>query len=310
MHNVSRLVCHCGQQKAIVWASMNEYKCIDVKPFGANIGAEIKGIDITSPLEKETVREIKAAWQTHLVLLFREQNLEPEQHMSFAQNFGEPQTAGFVPTLKEFPFIRHQELNKNPEEKISKIGGANLIWHHDDSFWEMPSKGSILHALDVPHVGGDTLFVSMIAAYNALSKEMQSIVDNLTCYHDLTFYIQDTIIEEMGIQALERIKKENPPVEHPLVVVQPKTGKKALYVDEMHVSQIKEMHPEESKWLLEFLYQHTSKPEFQCRIRWSNNAVIMWDNLCVKHRGVHDFGTAHREMQRVALVGEHRPKAP
>jgi len=94
------------------------------------------------------------------------------------------------------------------------------------------------------------------------------------------------------------------------VVVQPKTGKKALYVDEMHVSKIKGMHPEESKCLLEFLSQHTSKPEFQCRIRWSNNTVIMWDNLCVKHRGVHDFGTAHREMQRIALVGEHSPKAP
>nr|MCS5600215.1 TauD/TfdA family dioxygenase [Rhodospirillales bacterium] len=114
---------------------MNEYKCIDVRPFGANIGAEIKGIDITSPLKKETIREIKAAWQTYLVLLFRDQNLEPQQHMSFAQYFGEPQKAGFVPTLKEFPFIRHQELNKNPEKKISKIGGANLIWHHDDSFW-------------------------------------------------------------------------------------------------------------------------------------------------------------------------------
>ena len=297
-------------KESIIIFDMHEYNHIDVRPFGANAGAEVRGIDITSPLEKEIVREIKTAWQKHLVLLFRDQDLKPEEHMAFAQYFGEPQKAGFVPTLKEFPFIRHQEMNKNPGEKISKIGGANLLWHHDDSFWEMPSKGSILHGIDVPDVGGDTLFVSMIAAYDALSTEMKSIVDSLTCYHDLLFFIQDTIIEEMGIQALERIKKENPPVEHPLVVVQPQTGKKALYVDEMHVSKIKGMHPEESKSLLDFLHLHTSKPEFQCRIQWSNNTVIMWDNLCVKHRGVHDFGTAHREMQRVALIGEHKPKAP
>ena len=287
---------------------MKEYTHIEVQPLSAHLGAEIKGVDVTKPLKQVAVKEIKKAWQQHLVLFFQDQELKPEQHISFAQYFGEPQKPGFVPTLKEFPYIRHQEFNKNPDKKMTKIGGANLIWHHDDSFWELPSKGSILHALDVPKVGGDTLFASMIAAYDALSSEMKSIVDNLTCYHDVTFHARDAIIEDLGIQTLERIRKENPPVEHPLVVTQPNTGKKALYIDEMHASPIKGMHPEESKYLLEFLYRHTSKPEFQCRIQWKINAVIMWDNLCVKHRGVHDFGIAHREMQRVALVGDQRPQ--
>ena len=133
---------------------MKEYKHIDVQPLSAYLGEEIKGVDIAKPLKQVVVKEIKKAWQQHLVLFFQDQDLKPEQHISFAEYFGEPQKPGFVPTLKEFPNIRHQEFNKNPDKKMTKIGGANLIWHHDDSFWKVPSKGSILHALDVPKVGG------------------------------------------------------------------------------------------------------------------------------------------------------------
>jgi taurine dioxygenase len=159
----------------------------------------------------------------------------------------------------------------------------------------------------MPAAGGDTIWVDMEKAYAALSAPMQAFLDGLTAEHSLLKSFGMNILKQYGAKAVENMLKRNPPAVHPLVRVHPDTGRKSIYANELLTDRVMELHPEESENLLQYLYRHSYRPEFECRFHWENGSVAMWDNRCTQHRGINDFSPAFRLMQRIPLVDEKRP---
>ncbi len=281
---------------------MTSYRHIEVQPVGGTLGAEVSGVDMTAPLDEATVKEIRSAWLEHLVLFFRDQDITPDQHKAFARHFGEFQKAGFVPTLENDPHVKVQEY-----DEYSQIG-SDVTWHADDTFVEIPSRCSVLYALDVPEKGGDTVWGNMQAAYDALSEPMKGFLSGLTAVHDLVAIMGPGVLSERGPEAYTSFYKRTPPVEHPLVRTHPETGKKSLFVNPLMTSHIKDVTGAESKAVLDYIYDHIKQPEFHVRFKWRKHSIAFWDNRCTVHKGINDFYPAHRLMHRVAIADTERPQ--
>jgi len=279
-----------------------KYNIIKIKPISGALGAEVSGVDLSKPLAKKALEEVKSAWLEHQVLFFRNQLLTPEQHVAFTKNFGELQGPGYMPTLDGYPNVYVQEYPGLYDGIVSDV-----TWHIDASFMKKPLKGAVLYALDVPDVGGDTAWVNLYAAYELLSKPMQKLCSGLTAIHDNFHKNLTAVLETYGAKGYEMARKATPPGEHPLVCRHPETGKKCLFYSELLISHFKELTDEENKTLKEFLQQHIQKPELYCRFKWENNSIAFWDNRCTAHKGIFDFGQAHRLMHRVAVQGETVP---
>jgi len=277
------------------------YQHIKILPLTGTFGAEISGVDLSAPLDDETFAEVRRAWLENKVVFFRDQVLTPEQHRDFAGRFGDFQKPGFVPTLDDYPEIRRQDVTP---DGVSK----DITWHTDDAFLEIPSKCSVLYALQVPKTGGDTVWSNLAAAYDALSDQMQQLLSGLIAIHDVGFYNAPTNIDRWGPEQFLNTRKSVPPVEHPLIRTHPETGEKSIFVSQLLVSHIKDMKPKESKALLQFLFRHTQEEEFLCRFKWRDHSIAFWDNRCTQHRGIFDFtGEERRLMHRVAIADTQRP---
>ena len=278
-----------------------KYTRIDVRPVSGALGAEVSGIRLSEPLDRETFAELRDAWLTYQVLFFRDQELTPDQHVAFAGQFGEFQKPGFVPTLEDQPNIRKQEM-----DEYSKIG-SDVTWHTDDTFLEMPSMGSVLYALDVPEAGGDTVWINMYRAFETLSEPMQAFISPMTAIHDVSATMGIGILQNYGAKAWQKLRDSTPPVEHPVVRTHPETGRKSLFVNPLLTSSIKGLSESESRMLLDLLFQQMQQPENMCRFRWSKHSVAFWDNRSTAHKGINDFYPAHRLMHRVAVADTERP---
>ena len=271
-----------------------------IHPMTAPLGAEIHGLDISEPLEDATAEKLRTAWVEYKVLFFREQELTPDQHKQFAHYFGEFQAPGFVPTLPDHPEVKRQEQpNKT---NLS----ANIIWHTDDIFNDIPSNGSVLYALDVPERGGDTLWCDLEAAYEALSDTMKDLLSGLKARH-VPLNDMRGMITAFGIDGFASSYKSITPSEHPVLKTHPVTGRTCLYVNEQNTVEIVGMTRSESDALLGFLFEHSQRPDFHCRFSWRKGSVAFWDNRCTMHRGLPNFMQAHRLMHRVAIAGTERP---
>jgi taurine dioxygenase len=277
------------------------YQHIEIQPMTGTFGAEIGGVDLSTPLGDDTFSEIRQAWLEYKLIFFRDQKLTPASQRDFAGRFGDFQKPGMVPTLEDYPEVRRQETTPDSFSK-------NIGWHTDDSFLEFPSKGSVLYALKVPSAGGDTVWSNLTAAYEALSNTMQRLLDGLVAVHDISAHNALKTINKWGPDYYVDLRKTVPPVEHPVVRTHPETGLKSLFVNEQLVSHIKDMTDKESRALLEFLFRHTQEDEFLCRFKWRDNSVAFWDNRCTQHRGIFDFsGDEQRLMHRVAIADSGRP---
>lgn len=271
-----------------------------IEPMTAPLGAVVHGLDISQPLAEDTVAKLTEAWLEYKVLFFRDQDLTPEQHKQFAHYFGEFQAPGFIPTLPDHPEVKRQE-------QPNKVNlSANIIWHTDDIFYDNPSKGSVLYALDVPERGGDTLWCDLEAAYEALSDTMQGFLSGLRARHIPLADIRG-MIRAFGVDGFAASYKRNQPSEHPLLRTHPVTGRTTLYINEQNTIEIVGMTESESDALLAFLFEHTKQPDFHCRFSWRKGSVAFWDNRCTMHRGLPNFLDQHRLMHRVALAGEETP---
>ncbi len=276
---------------------------IEVKQMTGALGAEILNIDLTKELDSDTVKVIKELWLQYKVLFFRDQDLSPEQHIAFAMNFGEAtQKPGFVPLLDGYPQIRRQEMNE-----YSSVG-SDVNWHTDDTFLEVPSKCSVLHALEVPNGKGDTVWVNMVAAYEGLSEPMREFLKGLTAIHDLVETMGPGVLKQYGPERWQNFRESTPPVEHPVVRTHPETKEKSLFVNPLMTYKIKGMSDDESQAILDMLYEHMTKEEYMVRFRWQKNSVAFWDNRCTAHRGINDFFPSHRLMHRVAIADTQRPE--
>ncbi len=275
------------------------HQTIDVTPLAGHIGAEIGGVDLARELGNQTFQEIHDALMAHQVIFFRDQDITPDQHKAFGRRFGEIQVHPFAPHLDDHPEII---VIENDCERPSRINN----WHTDVTFQQKPPMGSILHAQAVPDAGGDTMWSSMYAAYDALSDHMQQFLSGLTAIHDFahTGFRNRLLRQPDGQRKLAEAQEKYPPVEHPVIRTHPVSGRKGIFVNSSFTTHIKDMREKESKALLDFLYTHVQTPEFLCRFNWRRHSIAFWDNRCTQHYPINDYWPAHRRMYRVTIDGD------
>ncbi len=273
----------------------------EVRPISGSIGAEILGVDLSAAPGASTIGAIREVWLKHGVIFFRDQELPPEKFLPFAKRFGDVVEYPFIKGIEGFPEII--PVVKLEHEK-SNFGG---IWHTDTAYLETPPMATMLIAREVPPYGGDTMFANMSAAYEALSDGMKHMLDGLVGINssakaDVTKTREDRVKDGAKTDA----KKEYVG-EHPVVRMHPETGRKALYINVAHTLRFKDMTEAESAPLLNFLFQHQTKPEFTCRFNWRVGSIAFWDNRCVLHNPINDYHGYRRVMHRVTLAGD-KPK--
>ena len=268
------------------------YSRIEVRPCNATIGAEITGVQLAA-VNDQIFCEIEQAFLDYKVLFFRGQQLDTASHLAFARRFGELEEHPFLPASgADAALVRF--------EKSEEVTGVENQWHTDVSWRERPALGSLLRAIEVPPYGGDTLFADMQAAYEGLPAKLRERVDGLEAVHDFGFSFGLALDEETKKQR----QQEFPPVAHPLVRTHPVTGKKALYACKVFTSHIVGLEPEESRELLERLYDEATVPEYQCRFHWEPDSVALWDNRSVQHYASNDYWPHRRVMERAAITGD------
>jgi len=272
-------------------ATMATRSRIDIRPLTPAIGAELHGIDLGAPDIADHVPAIRAALLAHKVIFFRDQHITAEQHIEFARHFGDLEIHPATPKDQA-----NQEILRIAHGPDSR--GTENAWHSDVTWRERPSLGSILRAIEVPAVGGDTLFVDMHLAFQTLSAEMQRFVRGLNAVHD----IARVFAGRLGKTA-DDLRAKYPPQTHPVVRTHPETGAPTLFVNTAFTSHIEGLSAAESATLLAHLYATASNPEIQCRFRWQPGSIAFWDNRASQHFAASDYFPARRVMERVTIAG-------
>ena len=264
------------------------YKTITVKPLSPNLGAEIAGVDLSQPLSNAQFDDIHSAFLKHHVIFFRD------------QRFGTLNIHPYVKSMEGYPEIL--EIIKEPSEKINFGGG----WHSDMSFLEVPALGSILHAIEVPEVGGDTLFASQYAAWDALSPGLKQTLEGLRAIHSASeeYGSGGASSKKRASMDSEVVGDDVPEYEHPVVRTHPETGRKGLYVNPAFTLRFAGWSKRESKPLLDYLFEVGRREAFTCRFRWQPGSLAMWDNRCVWHFALNDYHGQRRHMRRVTVNGD------
>ncbi len=267
---------------------------IDVTPLSPLIGAEITGADLTNP-DGASFAAIEQALTDHQVIFFRDQPLlTPDQQIEFARQFGPLHTHPAAPTLATHPeiFVIHAH-------KDSKVANGNG-WHTDVSCDEQPPLGTLLQLHVLPETGGDTLFASMFAAFETLSPTMQNFLSELTATHE-SEHVYRGRYADRGVNDDD---KQYPSAVHPVIRTHPRSGRQALYVNPGFTTRINELNAKESQALLDYLYRHQQRAEFQVRFNWTANAIAFWDNRCTQHFALWDYWPEERKGHRVTIQGE------
>lgn len=271
-----------------------------IDPLTPAIGAEISGIDLTQSINDSTIDTIYQALLDHQVIFFRNQLISPQAHVAFARSFGDLDTPHHVyPHVKEFNQI---VLLENDEKRPPDTND----WHTDLTFKPNPPFASILHAQDVPTTGGDTIWASMYAAYDALADDIKARCAGLSAVHDMGSFRNNYINEDGDTDELNQAMATVGSAVHPVVKKHPMTGKSYLYVNQSFTNHILNISTAESDRLLHYLYSHIESPEFQVRFRWQPNSIAMWDNRVTQHYAVADYLPNYRRMHRITVVNDKR----
>ena len=265
------------------------YHVLDVRPMTRRIGAEVLGIDLGQPLSNRQNEELHNALTEHQVLFFRDQELDHDSHKRFGREFGPLAIHSGVSGIEGHPEV--VAIHADADSKF--IAGEN--WHSDLTCNAEPPLGSILYLHTVPETGGDTLFVSMYAAYEALSDKMKAYLEGLTAVHD-----GDHVYRPL----FPDVDRKYPCSVHPIVRTHPVSGRKGLFVNPSYVTQIVEVSKDESDAVLGYLYKHCANPNFQCRFRWRPKSVAFWDNRCTWHLATWDYFPETRSGFRVTVAGD------
>jgi taurine dioxygenase len=276
---------------------------LQTRRLSTAFGIEVLGVNLREPLPDATIAEIRTLWNEHGIVLLRGQHITPQQLIEYSRRFGE---LDMHETLKPFRHPEHPELfvlSTIPVDgKPSVSENVGRHWHSDLSYTTRPALGSIFHALILPEVGGDTLFTSMHAAYDALSETMKRMIDGLETVHD---YMGVENMKKRDPQLVAQLREANPPVAQPLVRAHAETGRKSLYLSEQMTKRIVGMTERESMPLLRFLFEHSVDPLFTYRHKWQRHDTIMWDNRSTMHLALADFPPgAHRYCMRTTILGQ------
>ena len=279
-----------------------------IRPLAPACGAEVFGIDLADPRAGE-LAQVHTALAQHAVLFFREQRLNPVQQLEVTRLFGPVLRVPYIRHMDEYPDII-AVLKEADERQISTFGGT---WHSDFSFLDEPPSYTLLYALELPALGGDTLWASQYAAYAALSSAMQKLLDPLravqTAWPHGTKGPSASVAVSRSITMVRNDPSADREILHPVVRVHPVTGRKALFVNPVYSQRFEGMTEDESRPLLQFLFQHASRAEFTCRLRWAPGTLAIWDNRCLLHLAINDYDGSRRLLHRTTVAGE-RPVGP
>ena len=268
---------------------MNSYEYFQVEALSPNIGGLVHGLDLSKGVDDDLFQAIHRAWMDHQVLFFRDQSITAQEHLDFAGMFGQYHIHPAAPYADGNPAL--MVIHTDRDSKRNNGSG----WHSDVSADEEPPLGSFLHVHKVPSQGGDTLFSSMYAAYEALSSPMQSLLEGLKAQH---------VSDYTNLYGDHEPQREFPQAVHPVIRTHPVTKRKALYVNSGFTRHIVGLSRNESRQLLSFLFKHVENPTFQCRFKWQVNSLAMWDNRCVQHLAVWDYFPESRSGLRVTIAGD------
>ncbi len=270
---------------------------LTIRKVAGALGAELGGVDLSGPLDSDTIAAIRAALNAHQVIFFRNQSLTPDQQLAFGRRFGPLNIHPYVAGMADHPEV--MEIIKEPSDKLNFGGG----WHSDMSFLETPSIGSILYAVETPEFGGDTLFASQAAAYDALSEGLKATLEGLRAVHSA-----GKEYSAKGASAQKRASMQVAEAEglagefiHPVVKVHPETGRKALYVNPAFTMRFDGWTRRESRALLDYLFEHSRQEAFTCRFNWRDGSMAFWDNRQVWHYALNDYPGQRRHMRRVTV---------
>ena len=274
-------------------------KVIQLTP---SIGATISEISLNKGLNSETIEQIYSALIKHQVIFFRGQDISPENHLKLAESLGE-----IDPGHPVYPHVEGYQSIVLLKNDVNNRPDTN-DWHKDLTFKSNPPFASILHGVKVPKVGGDTLWASMSAAYNALPNGWKEQLEGLEAIHDMGTFRND-FYKEGGIDSVNSALKKVGSAVHKIIETHPISGLKYLNVNQSFTRNIINESQGPSDHILQFLYQHISKPEFQVRFHWEDNSIAIWDNRITQHYAVCDYLPELRHMQRVTVINDKRDKS-
>jgi len=267
-----------------------------IQPLTPTIGAVIEGADLGTP-NAALCAQLKQALLRWKVLFFYDNDITAVEQVALARKFGKLETHPVVPHLPELPEVSVIIHNRDSR-------GNQNMWHSDVTWRPEPSWGSILRAIEVPAVGGDTLFADMVAAYLDLPSALKARIEGRRAVHEMGYLRAVMRNQGMGKIEMEQTLHKHPPSEHPMVRTHPDTGQKVLFVNSVFTRRVVGMEPAESSALLNELFARASRPEYQCRFRWRRNAIAFWDNRATQHYAVSDYWPERRHMERVSIVGD------
>lgn len=270
---------------------------LEIIPMAGALGAEIRGIDLSTDLSEEDSLRLRKLLNEYEVIFFRDQDISPARQKTLALSFGPLQTHPAYGTVDGFPEITVLESTADKPTKIE-------AWHADMTFREHPPMATILKSVIVPPKGGDTLWASMTSAYDGLSYHIQKFLDGLTAVHDFSHGFRESLAEEGGTERLAEAIADNPPVRHPVIRTHPETDKRLIFVNSLFTTHIEGLRKKESDALLSFLYEHIATPEYSCRFQWQAHSIAIWDNRSTQHKPINDYFPAYRRLERITIDGD------
>jgi taurine dioxygenase len=280
-----------------------------ITPISGPLGVEITGISLDQTLSDGDFSRIREAFEDRSVMVVRDQRIGPDAHIAFSRRFGTLEHH----VLSQFHLPGHPEIlvvsNEVRDGRPIGLADAGSYWHSDLSYMAEPSLGSLLHAQVLPSEGGDTLFVSMIAAYEALPDDLKQRLDGTTAVHDYAARMNAQADKGLRARLTEAQAKAVPPVVHPVVRVHPATGRKALFVNEGFSTRILELDEAESRRILDFLFAHMVQDRFLYRHKWRPHDIVMWDNRAAIHLAAGCPPHLARTLYRTTIRGD-RPRGP
>jgi taurine dioxygenase len=273
------------------------YTRFALQALSPTIGAEVTGVDLGGPIDDDLHAELHRALLEWKVLFFRHQDITRGQHRAFAERWGE---------LEQHPFYRYVHPDAQSATDVVTLakdavsGGVENEWHADITWHEQPSFGAVLRAVEVPELGGDTLWADAGAAYDGLPADVRARIDGMVAVHDW----RTTFGLAMPPEDVEALSSRFPPIEHPVVRVHPETGRRTLFVNPIFTQHVVGLDPTDSDALLAVLFRQMTRPEYQCRFRWTPGSVAFWDNRSTQHYASSDYWPQRRVMDRISIAGD------
>ena len=278
-----------------------KFNTIEVSPLSPALGGIVSGVDIATGVSDQQFAEIRQAFIDYSVIFFRDQQITPDQHIEFARRWGEINVNRFFQAVDSHSIIA--EVRKEADQK-KNIGAE---WHTDHSYDEIPAMGSILYAREVPAVGGDTLFASMYAAYDALSDGLKQMLSSMNAVHSSRHVFGEVAysgrdLDDLGSR-LGNTEAATQDAIHPVIIKHPLSDRPALYVNGDFTVKFENWTQEESQPLLDYLYAHARQNEFTCRFHWQQGSMAIWDNRATHHCALNDYHGERRLMHRITIDG-------